>query len=137
MNWFERHLNLSLFLGLLYIPVNVSFSVSLVAFVIMFIIAAIKSGIPFNWMALLMILMQDGIMAENNRTLLAIIVLITVVLLVLALTWWFLGRKGRSKIFLLLFLVSWVIGVVGYLNTDSAFSVFFFAGFFIFYKSNN
>jgi hypothetical protein len=131
MSWFGRHLNWSLLLGLIYIPINVSFTVGLIAAIIIFSIAFFQSGASFNILALMAMLLAAERMAQQVQTILSIISLVGIAVMVIILTVWFLDRKGKSKAFVLLFPIVWAIGVVGFLNLDSGFSVFFIYGFII------
>jgi len=116
MNWFERHLNWSLFLGLIYLPFNVSFTIGLIVSIVIFAIAFIKVGGGFSLLALVAILAEFVDIASQVQTITVVVSLIVTAVLVILLTSWFLDRKGRSKAFVILFMVSWVIGVFGLLN---------------------
>jgi hypothetical protein len=126
MNWFERHLNWSLFLGLVYVPVNVSFTVSLIAFIIIFIMAFIQVGGGFNALALLSTIIGMAVIAQRIEPILVVIDIIIIVVLTVILTFWFLGRKGKSRAFTFLFIFFWIIGVVGLLNSKNPISGYFF-----------
>jgi hypothetical protein len=119
MNWFERHLNWSLILGLIYIPANVSFTIGLIASIVMFVIAFIKVGGGFNEIALVLALAAFAAMATQVEKVLSVVSIIITAVLVLLFTSWFLDGKGRSKVFLLLFIISWVIGIIGLLNAGN------------------
>jgi hypothetical protein len=107
MNWFERHLNWSLFLG-----------TSLLPFVVDMIFVAILFAVFWGQLAPLAGSGMDGLPEEAFISIflgtLPIIIIFGLVSLALFgfaifVAWWYLGKKARSKWFLLLFLGSGVL----------------------------
>ena len=102
MNWFERHLNWSLFFG-----------TSLLPFVVNMIFGAVLFAVFWGQLAPLAGSGMDGLSEETltsmflgNLPLIIIFSLVGLVLFGFAVfvAWWYLGQKARSKWFLLLFL---------------------------------
>ena len=102
MNWFERHLNWSLFFG-----------TSLLPFVVNMIFGAVLFAVFWGQLSPLAGSGMDGLSEETltsmflgNLPLIIIFSLVGLVLFGFAVfvAWWYLGQKARSKWFLLLFL---------------------------------
>ena len=102
MNWFERHLNWSLFFG-----------TSLLPLVVNMIFGAVLFAMFWGQLAPLAGSGMDGLSEEtltsmflDNMPLIIIFSLVGLVLFGFAVfvAWWYLGQKARSKWFLLLFL---------------------------------
>ncbi len=93
MGWFERHLNWSLVLGFIVVPFIINLPLTLVQS---------KLG-------------QAGFIIS------AVLGLV-LTLFSLILTWWYLGRKQRSKLYFLLLLVPWALMVVGFVLTGGIIS---------------
>ncbi|MFC2050951.1 hypothetical protein ACFLTN_07250 [Chloroflexota bacterium] len=99
MNWFQRHLNWSLFLGTIFLP----FVVGLIFFAIFF--AVFASG--FSSMAAAGVEDPEIIMGNMLNAALPFYIIYLFVGLALTVfafvvTWWYLGQKARSKWFMLL-----------------------------------
>jgi hypothetical protein len=88
MGWFERHLNWSLVLGLIIVPFIVNLPLTLFQ---------AKLG-------------QTGFI-------ISMVVGLILTLFSLVLTWWYLSRKQRSKLYFLLLLVPWTLTVIGFVLT--------------------
>ncbi|MCJ7654214.1 MAG: hypothetical protein MUO97_02745, partial [Dehalococcoidia bacterium] len=109
MDWFERHLNWSLFFG-----------TSLLPFVVIMILGAISFAVFGGELAPVvdsgMEEFSEAMGAEIIKTLpiLIVLMLVNLALSVFALivAWWYLGQKARSKWFLLLVLVPGGLAVI-------------------------
>ena len=104
MKWFERHLNWSLFLGVSGIPGVVAL-VGAILLVVGFASGPLQNGI-------------EGYLAAFAVyfIILSIFIFITSSLV----TWWYLGKKGRSKWYLLLIIFPWVLGLTALLIAYSS-----------------
>jgi len=125
MNWFERHLNWSLFFGTFLLPICVSL-----------IFTAIWLAILWGQLAPFMFSGMEGFSGEalvsimlKNLPLIIIGSLISLAVWIFGLIvmWWYLGQKARSKWFMLLYLPAVVLGSI-YNATNSSsilFGLFF------------
>ena len=102
MNWFERHLNWSLFLGLIYMPTNAGFTVGIPVSIIMIITALAKYGFTRETLTEL----ETGYIGfgETATIVIGLTLLILMIYLTVKLGFWFLDRKGRSRGY-----VAWLI----------------------------
>lgn len=101
MRWFERHLNWSFFFGCFLIPTVISFIVNLIFIPQFYVrtIALINAGAS-----------ESELQTYTLTTILQFIPVFSIVLLVLwififIVTWWYLGKKARSRWFILLHFV--------------------------------
>jgi hypothetical protein len=94
MSWFERHLNWSLVFGLIVVPFVINLTVDLVTN-----IPVVRSLIGSS------ALVVYGILA------------MVFALFGLVVTWWYLSQKERSRWYLLLLVVPWVLSLIGFLLT--------------------
>ena len=108
MNWFERHLNWSLFLAVVLLP----FLVGLIWIVVYFMIfGGLMAG-----------MMIGGVVSpESLETLfgtllpvaiISILVSIGFIIFEIIATLWYLGRKGRSKGFIILLIGPWIFSFI-------------------------
>ncbi len=102
MSWFERHLNWSLFLGLIYIPTNAGFTVGIPVSIIMIITALAKYGFTRETLDEL----ETGYigLGEIATIVIGLTLLLLMIYLTVKLGFWFLDRKGRSRGY-----VAWLI----------------------------
>lgn len=95
-DWFERHLNWTLVFGLIGLQV--------------------VNGI-IEWLAL-RVPVFDKLLSLGG-SIIPLIVELVLWLFGLVVTWWYLGRKKRSKWYLLLLLVPWGLGIIGFVLTGA------------------
>jgi len=112
VNWFERHLNWSLFLAWIPLPFTLNFIIALIA------LSFFGSYFP------IMRENPEFVMENVLGVLLPLALISAVVNLALAIffmfvVWWHLGRKGRSKWFLILIIGPFVFTfIVTFFNSD-------------------
>jgi hypothetical protein len=109
MNWFERHLNWSLVLGLFYIPFNIGFTIGFLIGIFILIFGLIAHGFGQELMYYLVSI--EGSIGEMGRLVLGIIALLLDLGAVIWVTLWYLGKKGRSGWFVLLLIAPPVLGL--------------------------
>jgi hypothetical protein len=90
MGWFQRHLNWSLVFGLIGLPFVIG------------IIERLAVRVPAFYKLL-----------SLGGSIIPLVVQLLLWLFGLVVTWWYLGRKERSKWYLLLLLVPWGITIIG------------------------
>src|SRR4030042_6691366 len=119
MNWFERHLNWSLFFGTFLLPICVGL-----------IFTAIFAAIFWGQLAPYTESGMEGLSEDvfnsivlKSLPLIIIAGVVNIALYVFAfiVVWWYLGQKVRSKWFLLLYLLPAVLSGIGRATNSSVF----------------
>ena len=103
MNWFARHLNWSLVLGLFYIPLNIGATVGFIISIFIIIIGLVNYG--FGSELLQYLAGIEETLGEMTRMVLGILILLLDLGGIIWVTLWYLGKKGRSGWFVLLLLL--------------------------------
>jgi hypothetical protein len=95
MNWFERHLNWTLFLGLIYIPTNAGFTIGLIVSIIMIVEGLFRYGFSRELLDFLSTDVQQ--LGKTVVIVIGISVLLLIIVFTVRLGFWFLDRKGHSR----------------------------------------
>lgn len=120
MNWFERHLNWTLLLGLIYIPFNIGFTVGIILSIILIIVGLASYG--FTSEALHYLAGAEQTLGETTNIIVGVIILISLLIAVIRFGFWFLDRKGRGRGY-----VAWLV-VPPFLGIPIAFLSAMFLG---------
>jgi uncharacterized membrane protein YhaH (DUF805 family) len=121
MNWFQRHLNWSLVLGIFYIPLNIGITIGLLISIIGIVGGLISHG--FGYELSLYLVGLEATIQEDYGTILGILVLLLGLAAVIMVTLWYLRNKGRSGWYVLLlvappfigFISTFFLGVTGFI----------------------
>lgn len=102
MNWFQRHLNWSLVLGLIGLPFIVNLILRAITFGILSLVASRLAPSESSLVSIRHIIdFVTGAIA------------LALLLFGLIVTWWYLSKKKRSRLYLLLLVIPLVLAVVG------------------------
>ncbi|MBN2463787.1 MAG: hypothetical protein JXB43_09355 [Dehalococcoidia bacterium] len=112
MNWFERHLNWSLFLAWIPLPFTLNFIIALIALSFFGSYFPIMRENPE-------FVMENVLGVLFPLALISVVVNLALAIFFILVVWWYLAKKGRSKGFLILIIGPFIFTfIVTFFNSD-------------------